>query len=168
MVQFWVGPAFWKEGKIDRVRSTGCKLTNLGKSVMLGLRSVLRSPPDAGLKPVKLPQNPEPKNGVTKLKPSPATEAPAHLGESRARDERSRHAQSRAYKQKRFSRASSKWQRNGVARGGDPPRHSVFFSSKRDASRSVLINVIYFTTWVQYHPLIWAQNPTQRTPHRTL
>jgi hypothetical protein len=42
-------------------------------------------------------EKPENENGFTKLKPSPATEAPAHLGESRARDERSRHAQSRAY-----------------------------------------------------------------------
>ena len=42
---------------------------------------------------MKLPQNPENENGFAKLKPSAATEAPAHLGESRARDERSRHAQ---------------------------------------------------------------------------
>ena len=55
-------------------------------------------PPDAGMKARQQAEKPENENGFTKLKPSPATEAPAHLGESRARDERSRHAQSRAYK----------------------------------------------------------------------
>ena len=46
----------------------------------------LRTPPDAGLKPVKLPQNPEPENGFAKLKPSPATDATHYLGGSEARD----------------------------------------------------------------------------------
>ena len=49
------------------------------------------------LKAMQQAEKPENENGFTKLKPSPANEAPAHLGESRARDERSRHAQSRAY-----------------------------------------------------------------------
>ena len=35
----------------------------------LGRYFRLRSPPDAGLKPMKLPQNPEPENGFAKLKP---------------------------------------------------------------------------------------------------
>ena len=58
----------------------------------------LRTPPDAGMKPMQLPQNHENENGFVKLKPSPATDATQHLGGSEARDERSRPAQSRAYK----------------------------------------------------------------------
>ena len=54
--------------------------------------------PDAGMKARQQAEKPENENGLTKLKPSPATEAPPHFGESRALDKRSRHAQSRAYK----------------------------------------------------------------------
>ena len=44
---------------------------------------------------------------------------------------------------------------DGVARGGDPPRHSVFFFAKSVTFRGVfLIDVIYFTKWAVYHPLI--------------
>ena len=46
----------------------------------------LRTPPDAGLKPMKLPQNHENENGFAKLKPSPATDATHYLGGSEARD----------------------------------------------------------------------------------
>ena len=52
----------------------------------------LRTPPDAGMKPMKLAQNPENENGFAKLKPSPATDATQYLGGSEAGDERSRYA----------------------------------------------------------------------------
>ena len=60
--------------------------------------ALLRSPPDAGMKARKQAEKPEDQNGFAKLKPSPATDATQHLGGSEARDERCRHAQSRAYK----------------------------------------------------------------------
>ena len=74
----------------------GCCLYLIKDAISNSAR--LRTPPDAGMKPMQLPQNPENENGFAKLKPSPATDATQHLGGSEARDERSRHAQSRAYK----------------------------------------------------------------------
>ena len=60
--------------------------------------ALLRSPPDAGMRAGQQAEKPEDQNGFAKLKPSPAIDATQHLGGSEARDERCRHAQSRAYK----------------------------------------------------------------------
>ena len=130
----------------------GISSTCIGAAHLLHTSTRTRSPPDAGMKARQQAEKIENENGFTKLKPSPATEAPAHLGESRARDERSRHAQSRAYKSKRFSRASSRWGGEGRR---PPSPFCFFFFAKSVTFRGVfLINVICVIKKARYHPLM--------------